>query len=126
MKDNNAHVDLLIAACKKIIEFTQPFDKQAFLLRSIVQSAVIMQLQVIGETAKKLDQATLTAIEAPWKMIIGLRNVIAHNYFMLDLESIWNVATHDVPDLEAKLHAYLASKGTSYLPPWSDTSSLFE
>lgn len=126
MKDSNAHIDFLIQACNKISEYITGLDKVAFLQRSVVQSAVIMQLQVLGETAKKLDQATLAQIDAPWKMIIGLRNIIAHNYFMLDLETIWNIVAQNVPDLETKLHSYLAARGTSYLPPLDDTTPLMD
>ena len=45
MKDNNAYIDLIIAACKKISEFMAGLDEDAFLKQSVTQSAVLMQLQ---------------------------------------------------------------------------------
>src|SRR3989344_5169278 len=118
MKDNNVYIDLIIAACKKISEYTAGLDETAFLNQSIVQSAVLMQLQIVGEIAKKLD--------APWKMIVGLRNLISHDYFALELGTIWKIAATDIPDLEEKLHAYLKTLGTSYVPPFGDTTPLME
>ena len=124
MKDNNVYIDLIIAACKKISEYIAGLDETAFLEQSMVQSAVLMQLQIVGEIAKKLDEKTTTEIDAPWKMIVGLRNFISHDYFALELGAIWNVASVDVPDLEKKLHEYLRAQGTTYEPPFDDASPL--
>lgn len=126
MKDNNAYLDLIIAACKKIAEYTAGLDENKFLNESKTQSAVIMQLQVVGETAKKVDPKIQSEIDVPWKMITGLRNIISHQYFMLELSTIWKIANGDVPAFEEKLHTYLRAHGTSYLPPFDDTSPLME
>ena len=125
-KDPKAYVDLIIAACKKITSYIDGATEETFAQSSMMQSAVILQLQVIGETAKKIDESTRRHIDAPWGMIIGLRNIIAHEYFMLELAAIWRIASTDVPDLEKQLHAYLAAQGTGYLPPFGDTSPLME
>jgi len=124
MKDNAAYIDLIISACKKILEYTSGFDQETFLKESIVQSAVIMQLQVIGEIAKKLDEHSKENIDLPWEMIIGLRNVISHDYFSVDLSGIWNIVIKHIPDLETKCHAYLRELGLSYMPPFDDTTPL--
>src|SRR3989344_3910510 len=126
MKDHNVYIDLIIAACKKISEYIAGLDETAFLKQSLVQSAVLMQLQIVGEIAKKLDKKTMGEVEVPWKMIVGLRNLISHDYFALELGTIWKIAAENIPDLEAKLHAYLRVHGTSYVPPFSDTTPLME
>jgi uncharacterized protein with HEPN domain len=126
MKDNNVYIDLIIAACQKISKYISGLDESAFLEQSMIQSAVLMQLQVVGEMAKKLDEATKAEIEVPWKMIVGLRNLISHDYFMLELATIWKIVATDIVDLEEKLHVYLKSQGTSYLPPFSDTTPLMD
>jgi len=124
MKDSNTYIDLIIAACKKATEYIAELSEEDFRKQSIVQSAVIMQLQVIGEMAKKLDGKIKSEIDVPWNMIVGLRNIIAHDYFMLDLVAVWEIATKNVPELEEKLLAYLKSNGTSYIPPFDDTTPL--
>jgi uncharacterized protein with HEPN domain len=126
MKDNNVYIDLIIAACKKVTAYIADYDEARFLRESLVQSAVIMQLQVMGEVAKKLDDSVKKEIDAPWKMIIGLRNIISHDYFMLELSTIWKIAAGNVPDLEEKLHAYLSAHGTAYMPPFDDRSPILE
>lgn len=124
MKDSKAHIDLAISACKKVSEYLVGVSEDDFAEQSKTQSAVIMQLQVIGELAKKIDDETKARIDAPWKMIIGLRNIISHTYFMLELDSIWKIAREDVPALEKELHEYLQAEGTAYIPPSSDTTPL--
>ena len=126
MKDNNVYIDLIIAACEKASEYIAGLDEPTFLLDSKTQSAVIMQLQVIGEVAKKLDETTKSEIDAPWKMIVGLRNIISHDYFRLELGTVWKIASYNITDLEAKLHAYLAAHNTAYVPPFDDTTPLME
>lgn len=59
-------------------------------------------------------------------MIIGLRNVIAHEYFALDLMSLWNTVSTDIPSLEKELHEYLRAHNLVYMPPFGDTRPLLE
>ena len=126
MKDSNAYVDLIIAACKKVSEYIAGLDEKKFRQHSMAQSAVIMQLHIVGELAKKLDKKTRDEVEVPWKMIVGLRNIISHEYFLLELGTIWNIASRNIPELEEKLHHYLKAHGTAYMPPFSDTTPLME
>lgn len=126
MKDTNAYIDLIISACKKISEYITGLNEEEFLRQSMAQSAVIMQLHVVGEMAKKLEKKTRDEIDVPWKTIIGLRNIISHEYFLLELNTIWKIAHHNIPELEGKLHEYLHARGTSYMPPFGDTTPLME
>lgn len=106
--------------------FVSGSTKEDFCADSMKQSAVIMQLMVIGEVAKKIEEPVRSEIPVPWKLIIGLRNVIAHDYFSVEVESVWDIATNNVPELERKLHEYLAAHNTAYLPPDADTRPLME
>ena len=57
-------------------------------------------VQQIGECAKKLSPAFTTKYpEIEWRAMSGLRNRIAHNYGRIDVEILWDVITHDVPEL---------------------------
>ena len=77
---------------------------------------VLLKDILTEEGAKKVDVS--------WKMIIGLRNIIAHDYFALDVISIWHIVSVNIPDLESKLHNYLAAHNTKYLPPFDDETPL--
>lgn len=74
---------------------------------SKTQSAVIMQLQVIGELAKKVPDETKQLINIPWKQIAGMRDMVSHDYFNLDVKTVWDTATTSVPDAEQKIKKFL-------------------
>ena len=126
MKNNGTYIDLISSACKKITEFTRGMDGAQFENTPIAQSAVMMQLQVIGEVAKKIEKSSRKEINVPWKLIIGLRDLISHDYFSIDIEDIWKIVTINIPELEKALLSYLETKGLTYMPPFDDTTHLME
>ena len=70
-----------------------------------VLDACIMRIQVVGETIKSIDDKTKGDFfshypEIPWKKIIGLRNIISHEYANIDYEIIWVVITKHLPPLK--------------------------
>ncbi len=69
-----------------------------------------MQLIVIGELAKKLPDDIKQAIDLPWRLMAGFRDLAVHEYFELDLEQVWDTVTNDIPDVNGKLKAYFEQK----------------
>ena len=69
-----------------------------------LQESIVFNLVVIGEAVSKLSQNTRTAHpEIPWKDISDMRNRLVHGYFEIDFETVWKVATEDVPALIAAI-----------------------
>jgi len=78
----------------------------------VYQDAVMRNLEIIGEAAKRISpelRAQLTAL--PWRQIAGLRDVLIHDYPNLDLERIWLVASRDVPELLRVIEGFLGERG---------------
>jgi uncharacterized protein with HEPN domain len=69
----------------------------------VVQSAVIMQLAVIGELSKRLSEEFRTRVSLPWKQIAGFRDRAVHDYFQLDLEFVCLTIQDDLPLLKSAL-----------------------
>lgn len=64
------------------------------------QDAVVPRIEVLGEASKRLSKTFRDAHpEIPWKSMIGMRNVLIHDYHRIMLDEVWQVATHDVPEL---------------------------
>ena len=80
---------------------------EKFLADSKTQSAVIMQLQVIGELAKKMPEEIKESVGIPWKQIIGMRDMVSHDYFNLDIKTVWDTATKSVPEAKQEIEKYL-------------------
>jgi uncharacterized protein with HEPN domain len=106
-KDNLAYLHLILDAIQKIQSYLVGMNQSDFFGDNKTQSAVIMQIQVIGELSKKIPEGIKSEINVPWKEIAGLRDMVSHDYFSLDVEAIWNTATKDVQELSQKVNNYL-------------------
>lgn len=74
----------------------------------LVQDAVLRNFEVIGEAAKRLDDAYRAAHpEIPWRSLAGLRDVLIHQYEGVDLERVWAIVEGDLPGLKRAVAALL-------------------
>lgn len=103
MKDDKVYIGQTIDSIAKIEKFVGTMSKEQFLADQKTQSAVIMQLMLIGELAKKISSDIKDKVELPWKEITGFRDKAIHDYFGMDLDVIWNTIISDVPVLKEAL-----------------------
>ena len=106
-KDNFAYLKLILDSVRKIKEYISGMNFVKFTKDGKTQSAVTMQLQIIRELVKKIPEEIKLNIALPWKEMAGMRDMVSHDYFSLDLETIWNTATKDVPEVESKISEFL-------------------
>ena len=92
---------------EKIRRFVDGMDKDAFLKNQKTQSAVIMQLALIGELAKRISEETKSTVDVPWKEIAGFRDRAIHDYYQIDLQIAWDTITLDLAPLATELQKYL-------------------
>lgn len=94
----------IVLAIQKITRYTSQLDHDAFLRDELVIDGVARNLEIIGEAARQLpEEFRRVHTEIPWTQIAGLRNRIVHDYFGLDLEIIWEIIQHDLPELEKQI-----------------------
>jgi uncharacterized protein with HEPN domain len=90
-------------AIEAVSEFTAE-GRQAFFVDRKTQSAVIRQIEIIGEAVKRLSpELTASAAEVPWRLIAGTRDRLIHGYFQVDLEAVWAMVSQDLPFLKARV-----------------------
>ena len=78
----------------------------------LVQTWTIYYLQVIGEAARSLsDDFRNRHPDITWSDIIGMRNVLAHRYFGIDVGLVWDAVERGLPDLKRKVEAILPGLG---------------
>ena len=103
MSSRNANLYLqdILQACNDILNFTQGMNSAAELQndrRTFL--AVIHSLEIIGEAARQMPKSFREKhSDFPWRETASLRNVIAHEYFGLDIEIIWDVIKTRIPAL---------------------------
>lgn len=74
----------------------------------LVQTWMIHHIQIIGEAARRVsDELKAHHAHIPWSQIIGMRNILVHDYFGVDLEEVWSTTMRDIPDLKRKIEALL-------------------
>jgi uncharacterized protein with HEPN domain len=75
-------------------------DEESFETNHLVRSAVLMQVLFIGEAAAKIsEQIRHRYSEIPWSKLRGIRNFIAHEYFLVDWSIVWEAGLYEVPEL---------------------------
>ena len=97
----------VLSAIDEISSFTEE-GQRVFMADRKTQSAVIRQLEIIGEAVKNLSK-DLTASEAavPWRQIAGTRDRLIHAYFSVDLDSVWAMVEQDLPTLREDVRRIL-------------------
>lgn len=89
--------------------FVQGLDRRDFLEDKRTQRAVIMSLIIIGEAATKLMDGYAEFIEThpevPWRSMRNMRNRMAHGYFDIDLDVVWETVHRWLPELLERLPA---------------------
>lgn len=102
-RDDARLLDMLVAA-RKLQQFTSNMGRTDFEASPLVQSAVIREIQVIGEAARLVSEPTRVAHpHIPWAMIVGMRHRSVHEYFDIDLGVLWDTIQNDIPTLIEQL-----------------------
>ncbi len=99
--DHERFIDILEAIEK--IERYVPRGRDAFETDEMFQVWVVRHLQIIGEAASRVSADTQAKFpEIPWGKIIGMRHVLVHGYFDIDLDIVWSVIENDLTPLKAQ------------------------
>ena len=100
-KDPLVYIDDIRDSIEAIKRYTAGLTKQDFLNSTEKQDAVYRRLELIGEAANRLpDEFTNRYPQIPWIKIVGMRNVLIHEYDSIDLDRVWETIQKDIPELE--------------------------
>ena len=107
-RDYKLYLEDILDAIQKIEEYVQGLTYREFRESSLQVDAVLYNLEIIGEAVKHIPESTRA--EHPyveWRKIAGLRDIIAHEYFGISLEIIWDVLQNKLPDLRVQIASML-------------------
>jgi uncharacterized protein with HEPN domain len=103
-RDETMYLQDILESCCKIKSFTAGLTKTKLLRDDKTYDAVVRNLEIIGEAAKHITTPTKTAIpEVNWRKIAGLRDIIAHEYFGIDNNILWDIIQNRIPELSDAL-----------------------
>ena len=106
MSDRNRLAILaMLEAIGKIEEYTKGISNvDEFYAHKVIFDACLMNFIVIGEMVLRLDESFKENNEGiEWSKIKGFRNIVAHNYFGVDAEEVWQIIKGRIPDLKERL-----------------------
>jgi uncharacterized protein with HEPN domain len=99
----------ILDAAGKIEEFVHGMKQGGFAVDSKTQSAVIYQLQIIGEAAKRVSKDIKDRHpDVDWETFADVRDALAHEYFRVEPGDVWKTATEDIPQLRTQVEGILA------------------
>lgn len=107
-RDSSVYLEAIVTAAERIASYVEGYSRKSFDDDPKTVDAVVRNLEIIGEAAKQVPAAVRERTpDIGWTRIAGLRDVLIHAYFGVDLDIVWDVVTNKVPGLAHQVKALL-------------------
>ncbi len=108
-RDTRLFLDDIVESCDKIGRYTLGLSFEQFRGSDLIVDAVTRNLELIGEASKAVpDEIRSRYSDVPWRKMTGLRDIVVHGYFRVEVQLLWDVAQRDVPVVRQKVAAIVA------------------
>ncbi len=105
MKGDQVLSNHILGCIENVEQYTAGLTKEKFLSDFMVQDAVTRNIEIIDEACSKISKEIKDKLsQIPWRDIVAMRNILIHEYFRSDAETIWNVVQLDIPNLKKHIH----------------------
>ncbi len=99
----------ILDAISDVAEFLNGVSETDFKSSGLVQSAVMRKIEIIGEASKRISLETKLAYsDIEWKKAAGMRDVLIHDYFGVDIQGVWNTVQENLPRLKRQLEKLIS------------------
>lgn len=103
-RDYKLYLEDILSAIEKIEAYTQGVSFEQMQQQGMLVDAILHNLEIIGEAAKHVpDALRLRHPEVEWRKISGLRDIVAHEYFGISLEIVWDILQNKLPELRVQV-----------------------
>lgn len=103
-KNPRIFIEHILESIAEIERNANGLSGKNFLKLITIQDAAIRRLEIIGEAARNIPESFRSKYpEIPWKKIAGLRDILIHEYFGVDLDLVWKIIRKDIPQLKKQL-----------------------
>lgn len=107
-RDDRLYLGHMLDAARKVVEKTSAIDRGASDRDEDRRLAIVHLIQTFGEAARRVSGAERDAHpDIPWRQAIAMRHKVVHDYFQIDEDIVWEVATKDLPLLLVTLSRLL-------------------
>ncbi|NJP09743.1 MAG: DUF86 domain-containing protein [Leptolyngbyaceae cyanobacterium RU_5_1] len=107
-RDWRSRVQDILTAIDEIQQCTTGVSFEDFMANRIVMKAALYDYMIIGEASRNIPlEVQALAPQIPWRLMNNMRNVVAHEYFQVELEIVWDSIQNDLPLLIPQLQELL-------------------
>lgn len=110
-RDYRLYLDDMQASSRKVLRYTRGLSRSEFFRKSQTLDATLRNLEILDEAAKNIpDEVRHRYPAVEWRKIAGLRDVLAHAYFGLDTDTLWDIIQNKLPPLAKQIRQIIASE----------------
>lgn len=103
-KDASVFLSHILESIELIESYSSGKTEIDLLNSTGLQDQIIRRIEIIGEAVKNLPEGLKRDHpEVPWRDLAGMRDIVAHQYFGVDLETVWLVAKDELPELKVRI-----------------------
>ena len=111
-RDEGLYLDDILAACELVSKFTRGMSYDDFIQDDRTYHATLRNLEIIGEAVKNISDETKTKYpQVKWRKIAGFRDIVAHDYFGVSDEIVWDVIQNEIPLLTKQIKKIVKDLG---------------
>lgn len=110
-RDESLYLADIEESCEKVLRFTKGMTYKEFVHDDLHLDAVLRNLEIIGEAVKNISEDTRQKYpQIKWRKIAGFRDIVAHEYFGVNEETVWDIIENEIPVLLAMTKIMLGEK----------------
>ena len=111
-RSEKLYLEDMIVAIEKVMSYTKNFDYARFESDELTKDAVLLNLQIVGEAANKISLKTQqNYANVPWRDMADFRIIVAHIYFSISYEKVWELIAHHLPQNLSELKRIMNEMG---------------
>ena len=110
LRDDTVYLQHILDAIARIETYLDDVDEDRFNATPLLQDGVIRQIEIIGEATKQLSPALVNKYaHVSWSDLARMRDKLIHQYFGVDIATVWLTATEDLPTLKEEVKRIIAT-----------------